>query len=47
MTGGRILAIKKYLKNDDLFCLTYGDGVSDINIKDSIEFHKQHKRKQQ
>ena len=40
MTGGRILAVKKYLINEDTFCLTYGDGVSDINIKDSISFHK-------
>src|SRR6056300_1604592 len=36
MTGGRILAVKDYLVNEDTFCLTYGDGVSDINISDSI-----------
>lgn len=45
MTGGRILAVKDYLKNDETFCLTYGDGVSDINITKSIEFHKKHKKK--
>ena len=45
MTGGRILAIKDYLKDDDTFCLTYGDGVSDINIRDSINFHNSHKKK--
>ena len=39
MTGGRILRLKEYLK-DETFMLTYGDGVSDINIKDLIKFHK-------
>ncbi len=38
MTGGRIKRIEKYI--DDTFCLTYGDGVSNINISDSIKFHK-------
>ena len=32
MTGGRLLKIKEFLK-DETFCFTYGDGVSDINIK--------------
>lgn len=41
MTGGRIKRISKYLDNDD-FCLTYGDGVADINISELIRFHKQH-----
>ena len=45
MTGGRILAVKDYLVNEDTFCLTYGDGVSDINISDSISFHKSHGKK--
>ena len=40
MTGGRLKRIKSYL--DDDFCFTYGDGVSDINIKELIEFHKIH-----
>tara|TARA_B100001287_G_scaffold276631_1_gene288360 strand:+ start:256 stop:1026 length:771 start_codon:yes stop_codon:yes gene_type:complete len=44
MTGGRILAVRDYLKNEKIFCLTYGDGVSDINIKKSIDFHKNHKK---
>lgn len=39
MTGGRLKNISKYLENDD-FCFTYGDGVSDINIGKSIELHK-------
>ena len=40
MTGGRIKRIKEYIKNDDCFCCTYGDGVSDLNIKELINFHK-------
>jgi len=38
MTGGRIKRIKDYIDND--FCLTYGDGLSDVNIADLISFHK-------
>lgn len=38
MTGGRLKRIAKYV--DDTFCLTYGDGVSDVNITKLIEFHK-------
>lgn len=40
MTGGRIKRIEKYLENDDSFCLTYGDGVSDVPINNVIDFHK-------
>ncbi len=39
MTGGRIKRIKKYVEDED-FCLTYGDGVSDINIGKLIKYHK-------
>jgi len=39
MTGGRILRLKNYLENER-FMLTYGDGVSDINIRSLIEFHE-------
>lgn len=38
MTGGRIKRIKDYLDNEP-FCITYGDGVSDVNIKKLVEFH--------
>jgi glucose-1-phosphate cytidylyltransferase len=38
-TGGRLKRVRKYLGDDD-FCLTYGDGVSDINIGKLIEFHR-------
>ena len=44
MTGGRIKKIKKYIKNDDTFFMTYGDGVSNVNIKKLLEFHKKHKK---
>ena len=44
MTGGRIRKIKKYLKNDNYFCLSYGDGLSDVNIKKLINFHIKHKK---
>lgn len=42
LTGGRLLRVKDYISNEDDFCFTYGDGVSDINIKESIQFHKDH-----
>lgn len=41
MTGGRIKRIQKYIGNEP-FLLTYGDGVSDVNINELIEFHKSH-----
>jgi len=40
MTGGRIKRIANYIKHEDLFCLTYGDGLSDVNINDLVSFHK-------
>jgi glucose-1-phosphate cytidylyltransferase len=42
MTGGRLLRIAAYIRNDDAFCFTYGDGVSDINVGAQIEFHRRH-----
>lgn len=41
MTGGRIKRAKSYI-NNETFLLTYGDGVSDANIKEAYEFHKKH-----
>ena len=41
-TGGRLKRISKYIQNEESFCFTYGDGVSDLNIRASIEFHKSH-----
>ena len=42
MTGGRLKRVKDYL-DDGTFCMTYGDGVSDVDIKASIAFHKKKK----
>ncbi len=42
MTGGRLKRVFPYIKDEELFCFTYGDGVADINIKSLIEFHKSH-----
>jgi glucose-1-phosphate cytidylyltransferase len=39
MTGGRIKRVKSYI-GDETFCLTYGDGVTDVSIKDLVAFHK-------
>lgn len=44
MTGGRLKRIYSYIKEEKFFCLTYGDGVADINIKKLIEFHKSHSK---
>lgn len=41
MTGGRIKRIKSYIGNEQ-FLMTYGDGVSDVNINDLIDFHRSH-----
>lgn len=43
MTGARIKKVKDYL-NDEPFLLTYGDGVSDVNINDLILYHKNHRK---
>ncbi|HEY1921766.1 MAG TPA: glucose-1-phosphate cytidylyltransferase [Tepidisphaeraceae bacterium] len=41
-TGGRVKAIAKYVQDDDAFCLTYGDGVGNIDISKLIAFHRSH-----
>lgn len=43
-TGGRLKRVRKFI-GDETFCLTYGDGVSDINISEEIQFHKSHGKK--
>ena len=40
MTGGRLKKIKKYL-NNEVFCMTYGDGLSSVDVNDLIKFHKE------
>ena len=44
MTGGRIKKIKKFINKDENFCLSYGDGLSDVNIQKLIKFHLQNKK---
>ncbi|MGJ8651549.1 MAG: glucose-1-phosphate cytidylyltransferase [Opitutaceae bacterium] len=41
MTGGRLRGVREYLDPSEPFCMTYGDGVSDVNIIDLIRFHKE------
>lgn len=41
MTGGRVKRVREYI-GDEPFLLTYGDGVSDVNIRELVEFHKEH-----
>ncbi len=43
MTGGRLKRLQKYLKNET-FMMTYGDGISDINLKKLLKFHLKHKK---
>ena len=42
MTGGRIKRLQSYLQDQDAFCLTYGDGLADVNISELIGFHRSH-----
>ena len=42
MTGGRLGRVSEYIQNEDSFCFTYGDGVSDVNISALIDFHNNH-----
>ncbi|WP_375391035.1 glucose-1-phosphate cytidylyltransferase [uncultured Sphingomonas sp.] len=42
MTGGRLLRIREHLAHEDAFCMTYGDGVGNVDISASIAFHRAH-----
>lgn len=44
MTGGRLKRVREFLKEEENFCFTYGDGVGNINITDSINYHLTHKK---
>mgnify|MGYP006133683071 CR=1 FL=1 len=44
LTGGRVLRLKNYLQKEKDFILTYGDGLSDLNIKELMNFHYSHKK---
>jgi glucose-1-phosphate cytidylyltransferase len=45
MTGGRLKRVKEFVKDDDVFCFTYGDGVANIDIQALLDYHKTHKAK--
>ena len=40
MTGGRLRRVREYVKGEEAFCFTYGDGVSDVNITELVAFHR-------
>ena len=42
MTGGRLKRVADYVKNEECFCFTYGDGLSNVDIRASLEFHRRH-----
>jgi len=42
MTGGRLKRVREYVKDEEAFCFTYGDGVGDVDITTLIAFHQQH-----
>jgi glucose-1-phosphate cytidylyltransferase len=42
LTGGRVKAVQRYLNAGETFCLTYGDGVADIDLKAEVAFHRAH-----
>ena len=44
MTGGRLKRVAAYLRDEDAFCFTYGDGVADVDVAASIAFHRAHGR---
>jgi glucose-1-phosphate cytidylyltransferase len=44
MTGGRLKRVAEFVEDDPAFCFTYGDGVSDVDIRALIAFHRDHKK---
>ena len=44
MTGGRLKRVTNLITNEENFCLTYGDGLSNVNISKLIKYHKRHKK---
>lgn len=43
-TGGRLKRVEEYVKDEEMFCFTYGDGVADIDVTSQLDFHRQHGR---
>ena len=44
LTGGRLRRVRDYVRDEEAFCFTYGDGVSDVDISASVRFHQRHGR---
>jgi glucose-1-phosphate cytidylyltransferase len=44
MTGGRLRRVADYVRSEEAFCFTYGDGVADVDISAAIVFHRKHKK---
>lgn len=44
MTGGRLQRVAEYVRHEEDFCFTYGDGVADVDISAAIAFHRSHKK---
>jgi glucose-1-phosphate cytidylyltransferase len=42
LTGGRLKRVQNYLKHEEAFCFTYGDGIANIDITTQLNFHRQH-----
>jgi glucose-1-phosphate cytidylyltransferase len=42
LTGGRLKRVARYVRDDDAFCFTYGDGVADVNLSAEMAFHRAH-----
>jgi glucose-1-phosphate cytidylyltransferase len=42
MTGGRLKRVKEYIKDEEAFCFTYGDGLANVDVSASLAFHKSH-----
>lgn len=45
MTGGRVKRIREFLDEDEPFCMTYGDGISDVDVTAELAFHRDHGKK--
>jgi len=44
MTGGRLRRVAEYVRHEEAFCFTYGDGVADVDISAAIAFHRSHQK---
>jgi len=42
LTGGRLKRVANYVRNEDAFCFTYGDGVADVDVTAQLNFHRRH-----